>query len=310
MRMIGHLNGEAQARNFRDFLFVQGIDNQIENDKDGNWSVWVHSEEDLDRAKMMLAEFQANPADAKFQNHGQTAEELREQRREEQAAYEKRVKQRRHLFRPFTAYGFGPVSFIMIFISVVVFVGQMTREQEVDNALKLTRFDIKNADDLSIWQGLRARITNIHEILPEIRSGKVWRLITPIFLHFGIMHIFFNMLWLRDLGSMVEGRQGSAWFVVLAVVFAVISNLTQYFFAGGDFGGMSGVVYGLIGYIWIRGKLDPGSGLYLHATTVTMMIIWFFVCLVGIMGPIANAAHAAGLLTGMAWGAISSLRHR
>ena len=73
---------------------------------------------------------------------------------------------------------------------------------------------------------------------------------------------------------------------------------------------MSGVVYGLVGYVWIRGKFDAGSGLYLHSSTVTMMLIWFFVCLVGIMGPIANAAHAAGLVSGMAWGFLSSLRRR
>ena len=117
------------------------------------------------------------------------------------------------------------------------------------------------------------------------------------------------MLWLRDLGSMVEGRQSSWLLVVLVGVIAAVSNFAQFVVIGYSFGGMSGVVYGLVGYIWIRGKYDPGSGLYLHPTTVTMMIIWFFVCLVGFM-PIANTAHGVGLLMGMAWGFISSLRHR
>ena len=79
---------------------------------------------------------------------------------------------------------------------------------------------------------------------------------------------------------------------------------------GPVFGGMSGVVYGLLGYVWIRGKFDPGSGLYLHSYTVTMMIIWFVACLTGVLGPIANTAHAAGLVMGMAWGYLSSLRYR
>ncbi len=73
---------------------------------------------------------------------------------------------------------------------------------------------------------------------------------------------------------------------------------------------MSGVVYGLLGYVWIRGKLDPGSGLYVHPTTVTMMIIWFVACVSGILGPVANAAHAAGLALGMGWGWVASLKYR
>jgi len=73
---------------------------------------------------------------------------------------------------------------------------------------------------------------------------------------------------------------------------------------------MSGVIYGLLGYVWLRGKFDPGSGLYLHPSTVTMMIIWFFLCLTGIVGSIANVTHAVGLGMGMAWGYLSSLRFR
>jgi len=79
---------------------------------------------------------------------------------------------------------------------------------------------------------------------------------------------------------------------------------------GPNFGGMSGVVYGLLGYIWIRGKLDPGSGLFLHRETVIMMIVWFFLCFTGWVGDIANGAHAGGLLIGMACGWLSSLKHR
>jgi GlpG protein len=104
----------------------------------------------------------------------------------------------------------------------------------------------------------------------------------------------------------------------LTLVLAVCSNLAQYYLGefylgrGGSpsFGGMSGVIYGLLGYVWIRGKRDPGSGLYLHPTTVTMMIVWFFACFTGVFGSVANSAHAAGFGLGIAWGYLSSMRYR
>jgi GlpG protein len=73
---------------------------------------------------------------------------------------------------------------------------------------------------------------------------------------------------------------------------------------------MSGVVYGLLGYVWIRGKFDPASGLYLHRSTVIMMLIWLVAGFARVLGPIANYAHLGGLLIGMAWGWLSSLKYR
>jgi GlpG protein len=141
---------------------------------------------------------------------------------------------------------------------------------------------------------------------PEIRQGQIWRLFTPMFVHFGLLHILFNMLWLRDLGSMIEARKSTWLLLVLVLVIAAVSNVAQYVHKGPSFGGMSGVVYGLLGYIWMQGKFKPSSGLSLHTQTVTMMIIWFFLCLSGMMGPIANTAHAVGAVVGIAWGFLTA----
>src|SRR4029077_17402348 len=67
--------------------------------------------------------------------------------------------------------------------------------------------------------------------LPEIRHGQIWRLVTPMLIHFGALHILFNMLWLRDLGSMIEGRQSSWLLGLLVLVVAACSNLAQFYFS-------------------------------------------------------------------------------
>jgi GlpG protein len=308
--MIGHLDGEAKARTFSDYLYVQGIENQIEADKENSWSVWIYAEEELARSKELLQRFIAQPTDPKFQSTTRAANALRDQKKSEQAAYEKRVKERQNLFRPITAYGFGPVTFILILMCVIVMFTRYTRGEQSLDILLMSRVDIADAHRLGFWSEIRERLHFFWQLLPEIRAGQVWRLVTPILVHSGPLHIFFNMLWLRDLGSMIEGRQNSFKLAILVLAFAVVSNLAQFIVDGPLFVGMSGVVYGLLGYVWIRGKLDPASGLFLHPTNVTMMLIWFVACLVGLLGHVANTCHAAGLVTGIAWGYLSSLPHR
>jgi GlpG protein len=299
MRQIGHLETESAARTFSDYLFVQGIKNQIEVEKEHGWAVWVHAEEEMERARQLLADYRAKPIDPKFQHAKKVATKLKEQEEKALAACQKKIQTRRHLFRPLTSYGFGPLTFALIFISVVVFIlSKMGEDKGSIMSLFITSFDITG--DYIRWEpGLQ-----------EIRRGEIWRLFTPMFIHFGPIHILFNMLWLRDLGSMIEARQSTWHLAILALAIGTCSDVAQFFVSGPDFGGMSGVVYGLLGYIWMRGKFDPASGLFMHKSTVTMMIVWFFLCFTPLLGHIANTAHAVGLGMGMAWGYLSSLIRR
>ena len=134
--------------------------------------------------------------------------------------------------------------------------------------------------------------------LTEVRGGQVWRLVTPIFLHFGLLHILFNMYWLYDLGTMIERRLGSILYILLILAIAVPSNYAQFAVTGPMFGGMSGVVYGLFGYVWVRGRLEPTSGLNLQSNVAVIMIGWFVLCATGLVGNMANWAHGGGLAMG------------
>ncbi len=139
----------------------------------------------------------------------------------------------------------------------------------------------------------------LDEIMNE---GQWWRLFTPALVHFGIMHIVFNMLWFKSLGSMIEFTRGKYFFSGLILASGVFSNIFQWWFKGPSFGGMSGVVYSLLGFIWMVKTFNPKEEFSLPKQDVYMMIGWFVLCLTGLLGPIANFAHAGGLFVGMVAG--------
>jgi GlpG protein len=126
-----------------------------------------------------------------------------------------------------------------------------------------------------------------------------------MFIHFGFIHFLFNMFWLRDLGAVIEDRQGPRRLLLLVLFCSAAGNVAQYWWSETPFfGGMSGVVYGLFGYAWMKSRFQPH--LNIGISDMTVMILLAFLAL-GVIGAIgggrtANAAHIGGLLTGMILG--------
>jgi|GEM_PF-177726 len=138
----------------------------------------------------------------------------------------------------------------------------------------------------------------------DIANGQYWRLITPIFLHFGPVHLIFNALWFWYLGTLVELHQ-SRWVLTgLTILIALVSNTIQGFFSEGSiFGGLSGVVYGLFAYVWFTGRLNPHSQVRLPnilfaVITVLMLLSPLGVFDIIVNAEIADAAHISGFVTG------------
>jgi GlpG protein len=146
--------------------------------------------------------------------------------------------------------------------------------------------------------------------------GEYWRLITPAFIHFGWLHIVFNSLWLWDLGARVERVMGSFNMLLLFLVIALVSNETQFVFSGPSlFGGMSGVVYGLLGFCWVGPLLQPRWQIQPTPGIMLFMVGWLLLCVFGVVevlgfGAIANAAHVGGLVSGAVLGGAFGLLSR
>lgn len=146
--------------------------------------------------------------------------------------------------------------------------------------------------------------------------GEYWRLLTPAFLHFGIFHIVFNALWIWEFGRRMEALVGHGNFLLIFLATAIGANVGQYLWHPDSlFGGLSGAVYGLLGYIWIRHRLAPHPLLRLTPGIVPLMLAWLALCLVGVVdwfiqGGVANGAHVTGLLIGAAFGALAGISAR
>lgn len=137
------------------------------------------------------------------------------------------------------------------------------------------------------------------DFLAEIKRGQIWRLITPIFLHLSVFHILFNMLWFKDLGYLIEHKFGRNQLVGFIALAGLVSNTSQYLVSGPSFGGMSGVLYAMLGFIWVYKKIHEEFEYSIPTRDITIMIGWLLLCLTGFLGPIANTAHASGLFIGM-----------
>jgi GlpG protein len=290
MRLIGTLSSESDARIFSDYLYASGIKNKIEAvrnaaDQTEAWDIWVYSEDQLNEAESLLNEYRNSPDAPPIREAAAVARQKREQEQEDLKAYRKRVFTKGKIFPKYERIGVVTGTLIAISVAAAIF-SKLGKDVTFIRYLFISEY--------------------VGGVLIEVRNGQVWRLVTPIFIHFGFLHILFNMMWLRDLGSMIEQRQSARLLAALVVVIAAASNVGQFLMSGPLFGGMSGVVYGLLGYTWIRGKYDPSSGLFVHPQTVTLMIIWFIVCLIGLVGSVANTAHGIGFVVGITWGFISA----
>jgi GlpG protein len=308
MRQLGTLPTAAAARTLADYFRSLKIDTRLLQEADG-WSLWVCDEDHVPQAREEFAQYQRNPSDPRFAAHRTAA--LREPERPEPVPQRPRRPRRRRD---------GPVlalttALIIASVGVSLFtMPQGGQTSEVAQALFIAPFQVEGNHYIS-WH-----------YLDDILSGQVWRLVTPIFIHFSFAHLFFDMYMLWYFGAQIESGRGPLRYGLLVLFLATVSNVLQYYLGNAPswagprltlhpsplFGGMSGVVYGLFGYVWMKARFEPRLGLWVSPATIIWLVAWLVLCfteefqkLIG--AHVANTAHLAGLLGGMAVGVMPVL---
>lgn len=312
MRQAGTIPDSQDAQRFVDYLKTLGINARADKGEAGS-TVWIIEEDHLDRSKQELTEFLAGPTSEKYVEAGTAAAELRRQDAAKVAQAKRNVVDLRgHWDAP--APRRIPLTIALMIASLAVAVltsfGQENTELKGLLQMSATHGDLDNPTT----RGL--------EELTE--RGEIWRIFTPIFLHYGLLHLVFNMYWLYLLGGLIESRSGTLRLLLIVLIAAATSNLGQYFSSdmirvlggvsdspgGANFGGFSGVGYALFGYVWYKSKYEPSSGLFMAPGTAIMFMIFFVLCLTPAMSHVANTAHFVGLVVGLTLGLIPSRRRR
>jgi len=203
-------------------------------------------------------------------------------------------------------------------------VDQFVQECPIENVKEIKDLSekeyayLEQADKAPSWKGVYGLLFTPQEsssgpLFEKIRQGEVWRLFSPALLHRDFLHILFNMAWLWMLGRQIEERIKKSKMVFFILIVGIVSNVAQYLMSGPYFIGFSGVVAGMVGFIWMRQKMAPWEGYPLSRATV--LFVFFFVLAIGALEvfsllfqifahitlpvSIANTAHIVGALTGI-----------
>ncbi|WP_076413150.1 rhomboid family intramembrane serine protease GlpG [Shewanella sp. UCD-KL12] len=273
---IGRLPNNRAAQALVDYLKGQNVDCKIMSVEQGVAILVLHDHDSI-RARLEFEHFIQNPHDPKYL----------------QASWDNGDSNLKldygapglQLFTQFIT-GAGPLTLGIILVCIGVFAG----------------FNLGLADP--IYQYL-----SFFNAVPGSSLNEFWRLFTPSLLHFSALHIIFNLLWWWYLGGKIENKLGISPLLILLLVAGTLPNIVQYFVAGPHFGGLSGVVYAVVGYTWIMGTKRPELGIGLPPAYMGFMLIWLVLGFTDMFGlSIANGAHIGGLIVGLAQGLLDSKR--
>jgi len=188
-----------------------------------------------------------------------------------------------------------PLIFLAVVLAVFSNFGSIIY---VIEPLTFTKINVSNAGNVSM--------TSFNQTF--FVDNEWWRLISPILIHFSFAHLAFNCLWIYVLGEKIERIDSKSAFVFLVLISSICSNFLQYYWTNSSyFGGLSGVIYGLLGYCMILEMESENDRYGLPPALYIFMIVWLLLGFFEVLdmfgfGKVANFAHLGGLVSGMMFG--------
>ncbi|WP_417616716.1 rhomboid family intramembrane serine protease GlpG [Oceanisphaera sp.] len=269
MKLLLVLDDPRRAQSFVDYLADMGLKCELTLDDDNNVSIWLVDELRWQQAQLEVKRFIAEPLHPRYQDASWRQGDTHVQfaRGASQPGLLRDVLSRT-----------GPVNMLVLLACLAVYGLSW---------LRLPMFGLLSfPPQLSLLLG------------PDL-----WRGFTPALLHFSLMHLVFNLFWWWYLSTMVERHRGHGKLLLLLLVAALLPNIMQFLVSGPHFGGLSGVVYALLAYVWLSGRLNPAGGVGLPDGMAVLMVVWLVLGFTGALGPVANLAHLGGGLIGLlqAW---------
>ncbi|WP_319782687.1 rhomboid family intramembrane serine protease GlpG [Oceanisphaera sp. IT1-181] len=265
MKLLLVLDDPRRAQSFVDYLAALGLHCELTLDDEHKASIWLVDEALWPKAEPEVLRFMAEPWHPRYQEaawlHGDTQVQFAPNDRKS------------GLFGQLLSRT-GPLNLSVFVACVLIYVGK---------ALGLP---------VLAWLSFPPQLS-------QLMGLELWRAFTPALLHFSLEHLVFNLFWWWYLSGMVERVRGSGRLLLILLVAGILPNLMQFWVSGPYFGGLSGVVYALLAYVWLSGRLNPAGGMSLPDGMAVLMVVWLVLGFVGVLGNVANLAHLGGGLIGL-----------
>jgi GlpG protein len=312
MRLLGTVQGQSKAQSFSAYLLTQKIEANVDQalGTPDSWEIWIRDEDALAKAKSEFERFQQDPNNAIYADAVRQANEILRDKQAKQKEAVRNIHTSRTMNSASSQVRRIPPATLTLTILCIV-IGFLT-----NFGIRDPRAQMANSITDELMFVSMVDYTNGNENpAASIMKGEIWRIVTPMFLHGNLFHLALNIIMLVQLGKITERLVGTGRFTLMILVIAIASGLLQGLVPESPFGveaiggspffvGISGVVFGIFGLLWILSTLKPEIGFMMHPMNVVILLLWLCIGFIwrSPSFPIANLCHLGGLLAGMFFG--------